>query len=345
MAAHLLECALRRTRLLALGCVVLFAFIVELAKVPTTKADNSSTGGVVNLSVGTTGMTAAIWPLMAGVKKGLFQHHRVNLDIVQIQNASVNVQDMMTGALQFVSAGADAAILPIAHGAKLAVIGGIENVFVGRLIAGKEISSMQDLRGKVLSVSRRNGPDAAAITEMLASAGVDADPASFSIAGGSATRLAAVINGGAAATLLVPPEDFRAVKMGLKDLGLNVGKSKPLQFNVLFIDRNWGEANRPVVVNTLLGLIDACTWLNNPTNREEASQILADYTRIDPELAKRAYDVLVTDTHSFPRAGELDIEGFSNVLGMLATFGMIDKPLPTPTKFIDDSYLKQAMSH
>ena len=98
----------------------------------------------------------------------------------------------------------------------------------------------------------------------------------------------------------MPPEDFRALAIGLKDLGLNIGRSKPLQFNVLFIGRKWGQANRPVVVKMLLGLVDSLGWLNDSKNRDEASAILAGYSKIDIELARRAYDVLVTETRSFP---------------------------------------------
>lgn len=339
------ERAPRRKDLLVVGhaMLVLVAVAVLLADFSNSRAETNSS--VVSVSMGTTGITAAIWPVMVGVKKELFQRHGVNLEIVPIQSASVNVQDLIGGNMQFVSAGADSVILPVAHGADLAIIAGIENLFVGRLIGSKNISSMQDLKGKVLSVSRRNGPDAAIIIEMLAGAGIEADPALFSMAGGSSSRLASVVNGGAAATLLVPPEDFRALTIGLKDLGLNVGRSKPLQFNVLFIDRKWGQANRPVVVKTLLGLGDSLVWLNDPKNRDEASAILAGYSKIDIDLARRAYDVLVTETRSFPRAGEVNVEGLRNVLGMLANFGVIDKSIPAPTKFIDDSYLKEATSH
>lgn len=329
--------------LLIRGCAVLGMIATLLVGPSSSRAENSDNGPLTKVSVGTTGMTAAIWPLMIGVKKGIFQRHGIDVQLIQIQNASVNVQDLLGGELQFVSAGADAAIIPVVRGANLAVIAGIENLFVGRLVASKNISSLQDLKGKVLSVSRRNGPDTAAITEILAGAGIDVDPALFSVAGGSATRLAAVMNGGAAATLLVPPEDSRALAAGLKDLGLNVGRSKPLQFNVLFIDRKWGNANRPVLLKMLSGLIDSCIWLNDKENRDEASAILAEYTRINKDLAKQAYDVLVTNTRSFPKAGEISIDGFANVLKMLAGFGTIDHAFADPAKFVDESYLKQAV--
>jgi NitT/TauT family transport system substrate-binding protein len=334
--------ALKWKRLLTLGCAIFGAFSVLACNLSDSTAAESGTGTAIKASIGTTGITAAIWPLMVGIKEGFFRDHGIDLEIVHIQNASVNVQDLVAGNLHFVSAGADAAILPTVHGANLAVIGGIDNLFVGRLVASNGIKFIQDLKGKILSVSRRNGPDAAIMTEMLANSGIKVEPTLFSVAGGSASRLAAVVNGGAAATLLIPPLDFRALKAGLKDLGLNVGRSKPLQFNVVFIDRKWGEANRSVVVKVLQGLIDSCVWLNNPKNREEASKILASYTKIDTATAKQTYDVLVTDTHSFPRAGELSRRAFENVIAMLARFGVIQEPLPALEKFTDDSYLKEA---
>lgn len=324
--------------------LLVFALLVPPLSSPVVARDQTN-NGLVTLSIGTTGITAAIWPIMVGVKKGMFRSEGVDLQIVHIQNASANVQDLLTGNLPFVSAGADAVILPVAHGADLTAIAGIDNVFVGRLVASRNITSIADLKGKVLSVSRRNGPDAEIITEMLAEAGVNTDPTLFSVAGGSSTRLAAVVNGGASATLLIPPEDFRALAMGLNDLGLNVGRSKKLQFNVLFIDRKWGEANRPIVVKTLRGLIDSCMWLNDPKNRDEASAMLASYTKINMETARKTYDVLVTQTHSFPRAGEISGEGFANVMDMLTKFSLIRKSSTGLDHIIDDSYLQAAARH
>ena len=77
-------------------------------------------------------------------------------------------------------------------------------------------------------------------------------------------------------------------------------------------------------------------------SRFRSGSILASYSKIDIDMARRTYDVLVTETRSFPRAGEVNIEGLGNVLEMLANFGVIDRPVPAPTKFIDDSFLKEA---
>ena len=163
----------RRKNLLVLGCTTLTMATALLGPLSDSRAEtNSNAGSMVSVSLGTTGITAGIWPIMVGVKKGMFQRHGVDLEIVPIQSASVNVQDLISGNMQFVSAGANSVILPVAHGADLAIIAGIENLFVGRLIGSKNVSSMQDLKGKVLSVSRRNGPDAAIMIDMLAAAGI-----------------------------------------------------------------------------------------------------------------------------------------------------------------------------
>ncbi|MDE3075830.1 MAG: ABC transporter substrate-binding protein, partial [Chloroflexota bacterium] len=280
--------------------------------------------------MGTTGLTAAEWGTMVGLKKGFFRQYGIDLQDVAA-NAPNNVQALIGGSIQMVSSAPDSVILPIEHGANLVAVGG-ESLAVFRLIGARGVSSISDLRGKTLSASRANGPDVAILRELLGGAGIKPAEYQFVYAGGSGPRLAAVQNGGAAATLLVPPEDLRAIGGGLVDLGLATAKTKPLLLGGFFVSRDWATTHRQALVSTLRGYDRALTWLNDPANKDEASSILASYTKLDIAVAQKTYDEYVVQAKGFSAHGELNQQAFQDVMENLADFGQLKRPLPPLSK-------------
>lgn len=319
------------------GLTVLLLFLAG-----TCGSGLAQTPLVVHLKLGTTGLTVGNWPVMVGLKKHLFEQHGVTLDLVPAQNARDNVEALIGGSVQFVSSGPDSLILPVEHGAALAAVASEADVAVFHIVAAKGIGRLEDLRGRQLAVSRPNGPDAVIFRQLLQGAHVPDSAYSFVTAGGSANRVAAVAARGASATMLVPPDDLHALQLGMTDLGFSVGRSKPLLFTVLFVDRGWAKNNAPAVVNTLRGLSDAMRWLSDPRNKAEAVQILADYTHLDPKLAAATYDTCVTRFKMFAGEGTIDATGFRDVLDYLAADGLVARPTPPLTKYVDESYFAQS---
>jgi ABC-type nitrate/sulfonate/bicarbonate transport system substrate-binding protein len=174
----------------------------------------------------------------------------------------------------------------------------------------------------------------------MGGAGVKLDPGMFVSAGGIASRLAAVINGGTSATMVIPPEDLRAAKAGLVDFGINVGRTPPRQFVVWITNKTWARQNRDTVARMLQGLKEALHWLNDPANRQEAAEIFTSFANVSKDAALHAYDVLVTSTRSYSQDGEFNEAGIQNVLKDIAGAGEIREAIPPVTKYIDTSYLR-----
>lgn len=341
-ARHIAGGATRARRALH-GAAFWAAVLLGGPAAPANAQTASSSGEPVVVRMGSTGFTATDWPQMVAIQKGFFSRHGVDFQVINSQKATINVQSLIGGSLNFVSSGVDSAILPIEYGADLVAVAGIENLLVMQLVGGPGIKSIMDLQGKKLAISRTNGPDVGVLRDFMGSAGLKIDPGLFVIAGGTASRLAAVVNGGTSATMLVPPDGLRAAKEGLTDLGLNVGRSQPRQFVVLITNRTWARQNTDAVVKTLRGLVDALHWLNDPANRQEAAQILMSHTNVDKEMAQYAYDVLVTETHSYSREGEFNTAGIQTVLKDIVSVGAIKEPIPPVSKYIDTSFLERAL--
>jgi NitT/TauT family transport system substrate-binding protein len=327
----------------ALRHTVLFAAIPLCGMAVSATAQTTAPSKPVVVRMGFTGFTAADWPDMVAIQKGFLKRRAIDLQILKSQKATINIQSLIGGSLNFVASGMDSVILPVENGADLVSVAGVQNLLVMRLMANPAIKSIKDLKGKKLAVSRTNGPDAGLLRDFMASAGLKINPGQFVVSGGSASRIAAVINGGASATMVIPPDGLRVTKDGLTDFGLNVGRTPPRQFVVWITNRTWARQNSGTVVKMLQGLVDSLRWLNDPANQQEAIQILMSYTNVNVDLAQRAYEVLVSETHSYSKEGELNTAGIENVLKDLVNAGVIKRPIPSANKYIDMSYLQIAL--
>jgi ABC-type nitrate/sulfonate/bicarbonate transport system substrate-binding protein len=294
---------------------------------------------LTTLNIGATGSTANDWPLMVGINRHLFEDRGIKLEIHTSQNPPSNVLALVAGDLQLVSTAPDTGVVAVEKGAPLTSIAGVSNRVVMRMVAQPSIAAVDQLRGQTLAVSRTKGPDAAIFQDWLGAAGIPATAYTFISNGGSANRIAAVTSGAAAAALVTLPEDIRALDEGLHDLGLNVSRTKPLQFNVLWAERNWLNGNADVARRLLSGLVEAHRWLNDAANRAEAINLLADYANLSPDAAGRVYDTLVLEVQAFPNDAEIDLSGFQNVLQYLADFGDLPSPAPPVERYVDLSFL------
>ncbi len=90
------------------------------------------------------------------------------------------------------------------------------------LVVSKDIKTMEDLQGKRMAVASLGGINEAAIRFAFERQRMNSKDVTFIQAGGDPSRIAAVVSGAAAGTVLAPPGLFVATKQGLHmlaDLG------------------------------------------------------------------------------------------------------------------------------
>jgi hypothetical protein len=84
-------------------------------------------------------------------------------------------------------------------------------------------------------------------------------------------------------------------------------------------------------------------WVYDPANRATAEALLVANNRdMSPPLAKKSYDLLLAAKGGLARDGALDTEGIRTVLALRSKYGVPQKTLTDPAKYIDDSYLRAA---
>ena len=62
-----------------------------------------------------------------------------------------------------------------------------------------------------------------------------------------------------------------------------------------------------------------------------------------PALAKQAYDLLVADKGGITRDAALDLNGIRTVLQLRSKYGVPQKTLTDPLKYVDLSYYEKAL--
>ena len=107
--------------------------------------------------------------------------------------------------------------------------------------------------------------------------------------------------------------------------------------------RSWATAHKDTVVRYVRALAAAFRFIRDPANRGVvAAAIVADTgcTEADARATLALY--LEPERHVLPRQGEIDLEGMTQAIALMAEAGQLKAPLPPAERFVDLQYLRAA---
>jgi len=108
--------------------------------------------------------------------------------------------------------------------------------------------------------------------------------------------------------------------------------------------RSWARDHEAALVGFLRAYKAATDWIYDRANREVAEALLvANIRDMTPSLAKLSYELLLADKGGLARDLSPDSAGIRTVLELRSKFGMPQKTLTDPAKYIDRSYLERAL--
>jgi hypothetical protein len=83
--------------------------------------------------------------------------------------------------------------------------------------------------------------------------------------------------------------------------------------------------------------------MRDPAVRDEVVRIILDTTGSSEEIARQTLSLYFEPERGVvPRQGEIDVEGFGEVIKVMGEAGELKPPLPPVERFIDLQYLKAA---
>lgn len=318
-------------RRLSLALLVLFS--LSLVPAPVAFAET--------LRAGYVSRDLNYLPFFVAQKKGFYAKEGIEVDLVSIGRADIQLQALVTGDLHFALINPDGIIVLNEKGANLKVVAGSSNAAPYLLIGGKNYKKIEDLRGARLGVASLKGGATSILLSYLKSKGL-LYPRDFNlavIAGGTPARLSALESGAVAGAVLGIPFADIAIDRGFNKLGDTTEVISTYQFNAVTTNPAWAEKNRASVVNFLKAHVRSLQWIYEQPAL--ATDFLTKEFGLKPPYAKKGIDYY-TKNHVYPIDGAVTLDGLKINIEVQVQDGLVKEPAPAPGKYVDLSYLKQA---
>lgn len=210
------------------------------------------------------------------------------------------------------------------------------------LVASPAVADVADLKGKTVSVDAMTTGLAFVVRELIVRGGLPESDVRFVRAGGTATRYRDLMAGKHDATLLRTPFELLAESRGYHA----IARAETLgayQGTVGIARRAWAREHEAQLVGFLKAYKAATDWLYDPANREIAEALLVAHIRdMTPALAKRSYELLVSEKGGLSRDLAPDMKGIATVLALRSKFAVPPKTLSDPAKYVDLAYYEKA---
>jgi len=282
------------------------------------------------------------WPEYVAQEKGWFKEKGIEHELIATRGGSGGAQELASGDLHLSYSGFPDFMRAINKGAPEKIIINCIGVPPYGLYSKKEIKSVADLKGKTVSVGGTKDVTLIYVEAMTKPGGVTAKDMNFIYAKATPARFAALVSGGADATILFPPFTYRAEQQGFTNLGY-INKVLPdFPFTVMAANNAWAEKNKDALMGYVASYGRATRWLYDPANRAEAVSILVKYSNAKPEDAEPTYDFFIRDVKALSPTGLFSPAAYKQMTDALIDFEDIAPPVPPMSKFIDESYVRTA---
>jgi ABC-type nitrate/sulfonate/bicarbonate transport system substrate-binding protein len=293
-------------------------------------------------------------PLWAAQRQGYLAQEGIEVRITYTPNSVYQMTQLLAGNYDVGLTAVDNVLAyqegqneaPIGPNPDLFVFAGTDNSFL-TLVSQKPLTTVESLRGHVLTVDAMTTGYAFVLRELLERAGVKPDEVSYVRTGGTPDRLRSMLaNPDQAATIQGTPFEFIGEARGLNTL-LRVDQALgPYQGFVATARRSWAAGHHDDILGMTRALIRAVNWLYEPANRPIAEALLvADVPGMSPELARKTYDVVLVPKGGFFRDVTPDEAGLRMVLTLRTKYGVPHKELTDTAKYLDMSYRTEALAN
>jgi ABC-type nitrate/sulfonate/bicarbonate transport system substrate-binding protein len=209
-----------------------------------------------------------------------------------------------------------------------------------KLVVRPDITSYEQLRGKVFAVDAAGTGFSFVLRRMLEKNGIAPGEYSFVAVGSTQRRFDAMVAGQAVGGVVATPFDLLGQqKYGFHVLGSAIDTLGHYQATAVMARRSWAATHRPAIASFVRAYRAATAWLYDPASRTEAIAILARNADLPVDLVTQIAPVILGNPASFSRTGAFDVAGVSMVVELRSAYAVPKKPLDSAAKYIDPSYL------
>jgi NitT/TauT family transport system substrate-binding protein len=326
-----------RRRLLSAGAIVGLG-----AAFPAVR--RATPASLASLKFGTSaGINTAIQPALYAKAAGLFAKNGLDVSFVDMADDTTAVQALIAGACEMLYAGAGTGMVAISHGADIKLVSSFTPWTDFVLLAQKDITSVKQLEGQTVGISKIGALNYEATVYALKKGGVDPTKVQFLATGTDAQRaqalaggkiVAGTVNGTAAVAALDAKPDLHM----LYDVGAAFRAS--FMSTAVFARGDLIKAHPQIVQNAVTALIEACRGLQG----DKAVAIAqAEKSGLPAHSVEVAYQHLFEATEPYYGIdGGLNKEQIQATLEILKNDNDFDQ-IPPYTKVVDDQFVTAAL--
>jgi len=295
----------------------------------------------IKFPVSASSKTLGYSPLWVAQKQGFFERQGLDAQVVLVSGADKSTMALVGGSVYVGSGSIDATIGAVEQGANLITTGGVINGLTHMLMGGKKFKAYEDLRGANIGSSGITSGTAFVLRRMMAAKGLQY-PKDYNLVnvGPSAQSYLALTANRVDAALIAVPLSSDAAELGYNIIGRAADIIPNYQLTEISTRRSWAEKNRPVMVRFMKAMVLAMRWLYD--NKEPAIDFLAKEMRLKSEHARKGWEYYTEHKIWNPNA-EASVEGVRTVIQIMGDRGLLKAPLPNPSKYLDHSYLQEAL--
>ena len=297
----------------------------------------------VRFPIGESSKTLSYGPLWVAAKMGFFEKEGLDVPIVTMRGSPLTIQALTADSIYVANATVDTLINAYEKGgADLTMIGGLINGLGLSMVGGKQYKSYADLRGTTIGTQTLTSGTGFALRLVLKVHGMEY-PRDYQLLniGGASDRYQALTSGQISSAPVGVPLDLVAKQQGFNILGYFADDLPNFQFNTYIVKRSWAEKNRPLAVRFMKAMVSTMRWMND--NRDQACTYLTKEMVLSMEHCRHGSDYN-WKSRIWDRNADLNVEGVRTVMKITADQGILKEPLPPASKYIDQSYLKQALA-
>ncbi len=253
---------------------------------------------------------------------------------------------LANGAYEIAHSAIDNALAMVDAGVDVAIVVGLDHGF-NKLIVRPDISSYEDLRGKVFGVDALDTAFALLTYEMLRRKGLERDK-DYKVqkVGATRFRLDAVKQGQVDFVMLNLPFNLFAQEAGLKVLDDPIAAIGPYQSTGGFVRRDWAERNRDILGRYIAAYVEGLRWVTARANRGAVLDLLRDRMELSPPIAEQCYQRVTDATGGFARDARIDPRGMDTVLKLRDDFSPLPGGEPRPmARYVDETFYDEALAN
>jgi len=273
------------------------------------------------------------FPVVVAMRKGFFKAEGIDVDKVQMQPA-IAVKALVSGDVDYLLAWGSA-LRAAVTGVPIKAVVGIAGRPLHVLVARPEIKSPKDLKGKIIGVDSIAGTVDYLSRVAVRYFGFEPDrDVKIIVTGESPTRLAALRSGSIDATPIDVAFAVKAEEEGFRRL-VYLGDLIELPLSGIAVMDQKLQTQREQVKRVVRATMRGTRYMKQ--NRGEAVQMLADYLRITPAQAGKAYDASVK---SFSDDGMISDKGVQLDVQLTKERLKLTKDIPL-SQLVDWSLVKE----